>query len=411
MMLVVYLSVLLMPSAIVGTESGRGPFKTDVWNKEDQPLWEQLSTLQKEMNSLSREQVILKQKQKAIDRMLIIDENVTSLTESGRHQLLSPPHLWLNGKDKDDEGHDLPKYDPCYHSTPLDQAWRTTNYTTKDVKCDRQVEWQGWYRLYYRGKSIQMPERCIRKKHCGTHAPLWLTKPHPNISEGIVTRNVCGNWRKNCCYFKSTPIQVKACPGNYYVYKLVKPTKCHLAYCADVNTLVCGGCDRQQNCMSRDRVNYSCAPKKRKIIEQVIHFFASHPGNLTGKVAQIKFSRVLVNEGAGFNDQTGVFHPPVSGIYQFYFSSQYRGGDSNVTNLELVINGTTVAVSRSDVKTPASIGALSTFMTTLCKNSNVSVTQVTGQSWANSVSNTITFGGSLLMQYNEKEVKLLGCLT
>lgn len=155
-----------------------------------------------------------------------------------RPLLFSPPHLWLNGEDEGN-GVDLfneddsnPSYDPCYRYRILDQSWRASNYSTRGVKCDRQVRWQGWYRLYYRGKSIQMPEKCIPANRCGTHAPLWLTRPHPKMSDGIVTRGVCGNWKKNCCAFRSTPIQVKACRGNYYVYRFVRPTACHLAYCA-----------------------------------------------------------------------------------------------------------------------------------------------------------------------------------
>ncbi|XP_041938438.1 uncharacterized protein LOC121699930 [Alosa sapidissima] len=399
MMLVVYVSVLLVLFAsIVSTQSGQGPYEMEVWNKDDQPLWEQLSTLQEEMESLRREQAILKHKQKALDQMLIIDENVTSLKQSGRPQLFSPPHLWLNEGDEDDEGDGIPNYDPCFRYSILDQAWRATNYTTKSVKCDRQVRWQGWYRLYYRGKSIQMPEKCIPENHCGTHSPLWLTQPHPNIRDGVVTRKMCGNWKKKCCAFQSNPIQVKACRGNYYVYRLVRPTACHLAYCADVNTLVCGRCSSNQYCTSRDRITYRCAARKKKIKKQVIHFFASYPGSLKGKVNRIRFSKVLVNVGAGFNKQTGVFRAPVSGVYQFYFSSQSGGSGGNATNLWLVINGYWVSVSRSDVKTSASIGSLSTYMTTLRKGAQVYVTHVTGQSWADSASNTITFGGSLLMQ-------------
>lgn len=130
--------------------------------------------------------------------------------------------------------------------------------------------------------------------------------------------------------------------------------------------------------------------------KRIIHFFASYPGTLKGKVNRIIFSKVLVNVGGAFNKKTGVFQAPVSGVYQFYFSSQ--AGGNAATNLWLVINGYWVAVSHSSVKSPASVGSLSTYMTTLRKGAQVYVTHVTGQSWANSASNTITFGGSLLMQ-------------
>lgn len=77
-----------------------------------------------------------------------------------------------------------------------------------------------------------MPERCIPTNKCGTHSPLWLAGPHPKRRHGVVTRNVCGHWKKRCCAFRSTPIQVKKCLGNYYVYRLAPPSSCYLAYCA-----------------------------------------------------------------------------------------------------------------------------------------------------------------------------------
>lgn len=93
----------------------------------------------------------------------------------------------------------------------------------------------GWYRLFYKGKSLQMPERCVPVNKCGTNSPLWLSGPHPRIRDGIVTRSVCGHWKKQCCAFRSTPIKVKKCPGNYYVYQFTKPTSCYLAYCAGIS--------------------------------------------------------------------------------------------------------------------------------------------------------------------------------
>lgn len=94
------------------------------------------------------------------------------------------------------------------------------------------VFFKGWYRLFYKGKSLQMPERCVPVNKCGTHSPLWLAGPHPTRRQGIVTRSVCGHWKKRCCAFKSTPIKVKKCRGNYFVYKFTKPSACYLAYCA-----------------------------------------------------------------------------------------------------------------------------------------------------------------------------------
>ncbi|KAL1281200.1 hypothetical protein QQF64_000003 [Cirrhinus molitorella] len=51
------------------------------------------------------------------------------------------------------------------------------------------------------------------------------------------TRDVCGHWNNYCCYHGSYPIKVKACPGNYYVYELVRPTVSYSAYCADIGSI------------------------------------------------------------------------------------------------------------------------------------------------------------------------------
>ncbi|XP_049329392.1 pancreatic secretory granule membrane major glycoprotein GP2-like [Astyanax mexicanus] len=79
-----------------------------------------------------------------------------------------------------------------------------------------------------------MPESCVNQGMCGTDIPLWLNGSHPRLEDGVVSRQVCGSWYGDCCYFKSYPIQVKACPGNYYVYEFVSPVTCSSAYCADV---------------------------------------------------------------------------------------------------------------------------------------------------------------------------------
>ncbi|XP_030627959.1 uromodulin-like [Chanos chanos] len=148
--------------------------------------------------------------------------------------------------------------DPCQHYTALDEPWRAINFRTKGTPhCDMNVNWQGWYRLFLDGASVQMPERCVSPWMCGTHAPLWLKSPHPVRSDGIVQGNVCGSWVTGCCNFEF-PIHVKACSANYYVYKFVKPPLCFLAYAADVNTKVCSTCKTGESCVSEDKINWMC---------------------------------------------------------------------------------------------------------------------------------------------------------
>ncbi|XP_036420884.1 uncharacterized protein LOC118804505 [Colossoma macropomum] len=128
-----------------------------------------------------------------------------------------------------------PVYDPCTNYTSLDQPWRASNETRLGI-CDADFNWNGWYRLFYYGMDIRMAESCIPTSRCGTDYTLWLNGPHPQIEDGVVTRQACGNGGSDCCYYKAALIHVKACPGNYYVYELFKPSACNMTYCADANT-------------------------------------------------------------------------------------------------------------------------------------------------------------------------------
>uniref|UniRef100_A0A3B4DKV2 ZP domain-containing protein n=1 Tax=Pygocentrus nattereri TaxID=42514 RepID=A0A3B4DKV2_PYGNA len=128
-----------------------------------------------------------------------------------------------------------PSYDPCYNYNVLDDPRRAINQTRNSWWCDTDMNWNGWYRLLYQGSNIRMPESCVSQGMCGTDVPLWLNGSHPRLEDGVVTRKICGNWNNDCCYFKSYPIQVKACPGNYYVYEFLSPSICSSAYCAAQN--------------------------------------------------------------------------------------------------------------------------------------------------------------------------------
>ncbi|XP_072524060.1 uncharacterized protein [Salminus brasiliensis] len=121
--------------------------------------------------------------------------------------------------------------DPCYNYTILNDPWRSTNNTATTTHCDTSVNWVGWYRLFYQGQSAKMPESCVSSNVCGTTSPLWLSGSHPQLEDGVVFRPICGSYSNLCCYFHSSPIRVKACPGNYYVYEFIQPNFCNGAYC------------------------------------------------------------------------------------------------------------------------------------------------------------------------------------
>nr|XP_021336096.1 uncharacterized protein LOC108179152 [Danio rerio] len=138
---------------------------------------------------------------------------------------------------------DLP-FDPCYKFTVLDDPLRSTgNPFLSENSCDSSISWFGWYRLFINGQSVQMPDTCVDIWSCGASNPMWLSGGHPTVQDGVVTRSVCGSFSFDCCFYKSNPIKVKACPGGYYVYELVKPLTCSLGYCAGTGifyTLISG---------------------------------------------------------------------------------------------------------------------------------------------------------------------------
>ncbi|XP_066511232.1 adhesion G protein-coupled receptor E3-like [Hoplias malabaricus] len=128
----------------------------------------------------------------------------------------------------------LLSYDPCNNYTSLDLSWTDTIVTGK-WNCNNQFG-NGWYRLRYYGMNLRMAETSVNESRCGTNITLWLNGLHPQIADGIVTRVVCGAYESISCSFRSTPIQVKACPGSYYVYEFVSSAIFYAAYCAGVNT-------------------------------------------------------------------------------------------------------------------------------------------------------------------------------
>ncbi|KAL1281671.1 hypothetical protein QQF64_000474, partial [Cirrhinus molitorella] len=141
--------------------------------------------------------------------------------------------------------------DPCHNYTVQDDPWRAnaSQPSNPSYKCDRNLAWSGWYRLFINNMSAQIPDTCVAQNSCGTAIPLWIRGGHPTVEDGVVTRDVCGHWSNYCCFYGSYPIKIKACPGNYYVYELVRPTTCNSTYCAGLNITALEECRTTGQCV------------------------------------------------------------------------------------------------------------------------------------------------------------------
>ncbi|XP_068422029.1 pancreatic secretory granule membrane major glycoprotein GP2 [Eschrichtius robustus] len=138
-------------------------------------------------------------------------------------------------------------FDPCQNYTLLDEPSRSTEDAEQVESCDSDKH--GWYRFVGDG-GVRMAEDCVPVYHCQTAAPMWLNGTHPTLGQGIVSRTACAHWSGNCCLWK-TEVLVKACPGQYHVYRLEGTPQCNLRYCTDPTTTV-------DNCERTCRPNEEC---------------------------------------------------------------------------------------------------------------------------------------------------------
>ncbi|KTF70922.1 hypothetical protein cypCar_00045950 [Cyprinus carpio] len=76
--------------------------------------------------------------------------------------------------------------DPCYNYQSLDRPWRATNESGTFI-CDEYFSMNGWYRFFYNGIDVRMPESCVGLYSCNGFYSLWLNGPHPQIEDGVVT--------------------------------------------------------------------------------------------------------------------------------------------------------------------------------------------------------------------------------
>ena len=98
----------------------------------------------------------------------------------------------------------------CVGYALLSDAWRKNVHMVKGTTATEIIFFQ-----MFGIASLHLPEWECRhlawpKRHCGTHAPVWMNGVHPTVSEGIVYRPVCGSWNSGLLWISahhpSTPM-------------------------------------------------------------------------------------------------------------------------------------------------------------------------------------------------------------
>ncbi|XP_063306465.1 uncharacterized protein LOC134607799 [Pelobates fuscus] len=103
--------------------------------------------------------------------------------------------------------------DPCIHYEELDGSSRLYTIDSNGrFSTDRY--YFGWFRYK---NNLQMKQGCVGPLKCGSRQPLSLWADPPAVGEGIKKIPLLVNSLSGCT--KGANISVKACPGEYYVYK------------------------------------------------------------------------------------------------------------------------------------------------------------------------------------------------
>lgn len=119
----------------------------------------------------------------------------------------------------------------CTIYTTLSSAYRAATFKSPKTgsSCDKSLS-SGWYRFLPLAGN-RMASACVPTKRCGTAFTGWLSSPHPNMTDGIVSGKVCFHWSTDCCR-RSQNIQVRNC-GRFFVYKLATTVDCPMGFCAE----------------------------------------------------------------------------------------------------------------------------------------------------------------------------------
>ncbi|XP_042361269.1 uncharacterized protein LOC121956901 [Plectropomus leopardus] len=126
-------------------------------------------------------------------------------------------------------------------------------------------------------------------------------------------------------------------------------------------------------------------------------FYVSFQGSLRDILYNpIVFNQVVVNQGAGYDNNTGVFIAPAAGVYQFVFAAQLCRGDHNNV-WHFMVNGNKRMACHAQVSGTDTTLNTCFYMEELRRADQVWVKQEVGScAWASTTSRTITFSGVLL---------------
>ena len=78
-----------------------------------------------------------------------------------------------------------------------------------------------------------------------------------------------------------------------------------------------------------------------------VYFYAQRTEPFSKENAIVPFDRILMNEGGGLNETTGIFRAPKPGVYRFWFNCQ-KGGPQVRLQIELKVNGVNVGDAYTD---------------------------------------------------------------
>ncbi|EDO33242.1 predicted protein [Nematostella vectensis] len=130
--------------------------------------------------------------------------------------------------------------DPCTNAGKIDNQYRSIRHKydrRSPALCDYLLQ-PGWYR-FTSWVGGEIPTSAPAPNSCGTVAPIWMRVDrgtHPDTIGVNVPATACVNLNNlaNGCY-QSIDICLRKCTGDYYVYYLLPPQGCSMAYCAEQN--------------------------------------------------------------------------------------------------------------------------------------------------------------------------------